>query len=122
MRLLADENQHPLVVARLRAAGFSVEWVRETSAGSSDQQILARPDIGSFVFITYDRDFSDLIFNQGFPAPAAILYTRLDRTEPDDIADRIIALIEDGVAMRHMTSITKDGERIKPFPIGATNG
>ena len=121
MELLADENQHPLVVARLRAAGYRVEWIRESSPGTQDEDILARPDIGSVVLLTYDRDFGDLIFNQGLPAPVAILYTRLSRAEPDQIAARLLALLEGGVATGHMTTITKDGERLKPFPLGASN-
>lgn len=119
MRLLADENQHPKLVARLRAAGYQVEYVRETSAGSDDSEILLRADIGSFVFLTDDRDFGDLIFSQGYPAPLAILYMRLDRVTPDLVADRLLALLATGVAQRHIITITKDSERLKPFPPGA---
>jgi predicted nuclease of predicted toxin-antitoxin system len=120
--LLADENQHPVVVARLRAAGYNVEFIRESSPGAQDKDILARPDIGSVLLLTYDRDFGDLIFNHGLPAPAAILYTRLNRVEPDVIASRLLSLLEAGVTPGHITTITKDGERLKPFPAGASNG
>ena len=90
--------------------------------GASDTSILDRPDIGSLIFLTYDRDFGDLIFNRGFPAPAAVLYTRMNRAEPEPIADRIIAAIEGGLVTGHMITLTKDGERLKPFPIGASHG
>ena len=122
MRLLADENQHPAVIARLRAAGHDVEWIRETSRGVIDEVILERPDIGAFIFVTDDRDFGDLIFNRGYPAPRAILYNRLNRVHPDAIADRLLALIEHGAIEGHILTITKDGERRKPFPTGAENG
>ena len=119
MDLLADENQHPDVVASLRAAGYTVEYIKESSPGAMDEEILARPDIGLLVFITYDRDFGDLIFHQGLPTPAAVLYTRMDRTEPDIIASRLLALLEAGIAPGHITTITKDSARMKPFPAGA---
>ena len=121
MDLLADENQHPAVVARLRAAGFTVEFIRETSPGASDAAILARLDIGAMLLFTYDRDFGDLIFNQGLPAPAAILYTRLSRADPDYVATRLLSLLEAGVATGHMITVTRDGERMKPFPAGANH-
>ena len=121
MKLLADENQHPLVVARLREAGFEVEYVRETSPGAKDEEILARPDIGRLILLTYDRDFGDLIFNRRYPLPSAILYTRLDRKAPEVVANRFISVLEAGVARNYLTTITEDGERTKPFPAGADN-
>ena len=122
MKLLADENQHPLVVARLRDAGFVVEYVRESSPGAKDDEILARSDIGDLVLITYDRDFGDLIFNRAHPQPAAILYTRLDRNTPELVAAKFLEVLEAGLAWNHITTITEDGVRTKPFPTGAENG
>ena len=122
MRVLADENQHPVVVARLRNAGYTVEWIRETSPGSIDEVILQRPDINDFVFITDDRDFGDLIFNRGYPAPRAILYNRLNRAHPDAIADRLLVQLTAGGIDGFLTTITRDGIRTKPFPAGASHG
>jgi predicted nuclease of predicted toxin-antitoxin system len=120
LRLLADENLHPVTVRHLRAAGYDVEWVKQTCPGAQDEDILSRPDIGEFVLVTLDRDFGDLIFRQGFPTPRAILYSRLSRANPQAIADRVATLIERGVAENHMTTITAQGERLKAFP-GAQN-
>ena len=122
MKLLADENQHPVVVARLRAAGHEPEWVRESSPGKKDPDILARSDIGALVLITDDRDFGDLIFNRAYPAPACILYNRQNRADPNLVADRLLALLAGDDLKGHMITITKDGVRSRPFPIGANNG
>jgi predicted nuclease of predicted toxin-antitoxin system len=116
LKLLADENVHPLVVRTLRDGGHDVEWVKETSRGASDADILMRPDIGEMALVTLDRDFGDLIFKRGFPAPRAILYSRLSRARPQAIAERIAAILERGPAERHMTTINARGERTKPFP------
>ena len=121
MHLLADENQHPLVIARLRSAGYNLEAIKETMSGADDIDILLRADIGSLTLITYDRDFGDLIFNYGLPVPAAILYTRLSRADPTSIANRLLTVLAAGVTDGHMTTITKDGERLKPFPPGANH-
>ena len=121
MDLLADENQHPVVIGRLRDAGHSVEAVKETSPGAENEDILARPDISRLVLITYDRDFCDLIFNQGHPSPGALIYTRLSRVEPELIDDRLLAILASGVTPSHITTVTKDGVRLRPFPPGAAD-
>jgi predicted nuclease of predicted toxin-antitoxin system len=118
VELLADENQHPIVVKALRDKGFHVEWVAESTPGAQDEAILARPDISTKMLITYDRDFGDLIFNKGYPTPAAIIYTRLNRARPLEIASQLLALLETGVAAGHMITITEEGLRQKAFPLG----
>ena len=84
-----------------------------------DPEILLRDDMGSLVFVTGDRDFGDLIFNRGYPPPRAILYQRLNRLDPHAIADRLLAVLDRGGFDGHIVTLTKDGERSKPFPSGA---
>ena len=121
MKLLADQNVHRRVVLRLREAGYDVEFILETMPGRLDPDILARPDIGEFVFITGDKGFGDWIFHQGLPRPSAILFSRLPHPQWADTADRLIALLEEGVQPGQMITITKGGERVKPFPLGASD-
>jgi predicted nuclease of predicted toxin-antitoxin system len=87
-----------------------------------DRDILQRPDIAALVLVTHDRDFGDLIFNQGLPAPRAVLYSRLPHRASEETADRLIARLEAGGVAGQMITITKDGFRTKPFPIGGLNG
>jgi predicted nuclease of predicted toxin-antitoxin system len=123
MRLLVDENVHRVVVERLRAAGYETEWIAEKAgAGASDEAILTRPDIGTLTFITYDRDFGELIFKRGLPTPRRIIYSRLGRADPRHMADRILLIIENGALDHHLITITRDGERFKVFPDGANDG
>jgi predicted nuclease of predicted toxin-antitoxin system len=116
LKFLADENVHPLIVRSLRALGHQLEWIKETSPGARDEDILSRKDIADLVLITLDRDFGELIFQQGFPAPRAILYSRLSRAEPQTVVDRLAALVEQGFADHHITTLTAPGERVKAFP------
>ncbi len=119
MRLLADENVHPVVVQRLRLAGYTIEWIAETAPGLTDLQILDRADIGELLLITYDRDFGELIFKQKLPKPLAIIYSRLGRAEPRYIADRIVQMLEASLLNDQIHVIKKDGVRSTPFPYGA---
>ena len=82
---------------------------------------MQRADIGAFILITDDRDFGDLIFNRGYPAPHAILYNRLKRTKPDAIAGHLVLLLARGGFVGQIMTITKDGERMRPFPAGASD-
>ncbi|WP_353204680.1 DUF5615 family PIN-like protein [Sphingomonas sp.] len=122
MKLLADQNVHRRVVLQLREAGYDVEFILETMPGRFDPEILARPDIGSLIFITGDKGFGNWIFNLGLPPPLAILFSRLPHSEWAVTVDRVIAVLERGTMAGQMITITQDGERTKPLPIGAPNG
>lgn len=122
MKLLADQNVHRRVVLRLREAGYDVEFILETMPGRLDPEILARADIGALIFITGDKGFGNWVFNLGLPPPLAILFSRLPHSEWDATADRLIAVLEGGTMAGQMITITQDGERTKPLPIGANNG
>jgi predicted nuclease of predicted toxin-antitoxin system len=121
VKLLADQNVHRRVVRVLREAGFDLEFIQETMPGSADEAILARNDISDFILITGDRDFGDLIFNKGLPQPNAILYSRLPHPEWQNTANRLIAILRNGPSPGYMTTLTKDGERLRSFPLGATH-
>ncbi len=112
---------HPVVVQRLRIAGLEVEWIAETASGLADIQILSRVDIGELIFITYDRDFGDLIFNHDFNRPSAVIYSRLGRAEPRYLADCILQLLEIEQIQGHFHVIKADGIRSTPFPNGTTH-
>jgi predicted nuclease of predicted toxin-antitoxin system len=119
VKLLADENVHSGVIAKLRAAGFEVEAIAETAPGTPDHLILARSDIGVLSLITYDRDFGDLIFNKNRPTPAVLIYSRLGRAEPVFVAERISEVLKGSPMTGHCYVISKDGVRTKPFASGS---
>jgi Domain of unknown function (DUF5615) len=116
LRIIADENVHAGVVAGLRERGHIVESLAETAPGTPDDMILARPDIGSWVLLTYDRDFGELIFNRSMPCPAGIVYNRLNRPKPELLLNRLDALIEVGGIQGQFVVIDPDGERLRPMP------
>jgi predicted nuclease of predicted toxin-antitoxin system len=116
LRILADENVHAGVVAGLRERGHVVEALAETAPGTPDDMILARPDIGSWVLLTYDRDFGELIFNRGMPCPAGVVYSRLERPKPEVLLERLDAVIEAGVIVGQFIVIDSDEERSRPLP------
>jgi predicted nuclease of predicted toxin-antitoxin system len=117
LRILADENVHAGVVAGLRERGHVVEALAETAPGTADDAILARADIGSWVLLTYDRDFGDLIFNRGMPCPAGVVYSRLERPKPEVLLKRLDVLIDSGVILGQFVVIGPDDERSRALPM-----
>ena len=112
---------HPEVVRRLQASGHDVEWIAQTTPGSSDACILSRDDISNLILITYDRDFGDLIFHKNMPRPKAVVFSRLGRVELRYLSDRIATMLADSFSADHIHVLTKDGVHSAPFPAGVSN-
>lgn len=121
MHIIADQNVHRRVVMRLREKGYRVEFIQETMPGRSDEALLSRTDIGEAIFITGDKGFGDWTFNKGLPRPLAIILSRLPHPEWATTAERLLALLEQGIPPHQLITITNQGERTKPFPRGADN-
>ena len=77
MRLLADENIDSLAVAKLRAAGHDVFYVRETSPSAHDPNLLIQATSERRTLLTYDKDFSELVVRRGLPVPFGVILFRL---------------------------------------------
>lgn len=108
-----------MVVSYLRAKGYAVEWVAETTPGMSDAAILARDDIGQLVLVTYDSDFGELIFHRDVPRPLVLIYSRLGRAEPRYVAERIAGILELPPQNDHCYVITKSDHKARAFGTGS---
>jgi Domain of unknown function (DUF5615) len=64
-RLLADENVSRLIVERHRAAGFYVKSIGATTAGASDNVVLAIATGEGRILMTEDRDFGEMVVRSG---------------------------------------------------------
>jgi predicted nuclease of predicted toxin-antitoxin system len=117
MRILADENVSHLVIQRLRARGFEVASIAETSAGASDKHVLAAADADDCILITEDRDFGELIVRQQLPVRGLVLL-ELDRlsnlAEADRVADMISA--HSDKLLGNLVVIEPGRIRVRPLP------
>lgn len=77
MRFLANENFPGDAVARLKAAGHDVTWVRTAAPGSSDEEVLARAAREERIVLTFDEDFGELAWRAGLPATSGVVLFRL---------------------------------------------
>jgi predicted nuclease of predicted toxin-antitoxin system len=91
MKFLADENFPRQAVRTLRENGFSVTSVAEDSAGSTDEDILARCATQELTLLTLDKDFGELVFRKGLPADCGVILFRDDAESPEKFAE--VALV-----------------------------
>ena len=117
MRFLADENVSRLVVERLRAAGFDVASVQETTPGAPDKDILDAADSDDRVLVTEDRDFGELVVRQRLKVRGVILL-ELDRVpsaaEAELVAD--IVRIHANKLTGNLVVVEPARIRVRPLP------
>lgn len=92
-RLLADENVPMATVAALRAGGFHVRAIAEDCSGIADREVLRHACDQARWLVTFDRDYGELIFRHGAPAPPGVVYLRvvpLDPGEPARIVEDVL--------------------------------
>ncbi|MGD0771134.1 MAG: DUF5615 family PIN-like protein [Tepidisphaeraceae bacterium] len=120
MNLLADENFPAPVIAAMRQRGHDVLVVAETMPGASDARVLAVAAEGQRVLLTLDRDYGDLIFHRGTPAPAGVVLFRLTGPRPQDDNRRMMEALERLQEWAgHFTTVTDTMIRSRAFPKNA---
>lgn len=73
LAILADEGVDLQIVERLRAAGYPVRYIAEIAPGLSDQAILTTAAADNLLLLTADKDFGDLVFQQGRTSAGVVL-------------------------------------------------
>src|SRR6185437_11810691 len=95
MNFLADENLPAPVIAELRVRGHDVLAIAETLAGSTDTEVLAKAVDEERLLLTLDRDYGDLIFHHGHPAPTGLILFRLNGANPQEDNIRMLSILEE---------------------------
>jgi predicted nuclease of predicted toxin-antitoxin system len=117
IRFLADENVSRLVVERLRATGFDVSSVRETTPGAPDKDILDAAGSDDRILITEDRDFGELVVRQRLKVRGVILL-ELDRlpnaAEAELVAE--VVRIHGSKLTGNLLVIEPARVRVRPLP------
>ena len=94
-KLLADENIPAKSIDALRAAGYDVLSIRETTPGIADAEVLRLAVAQNLVLVTFDRDYGELIFRQGFEPPPSIVYFRALPASPHEVSATLLSLLSD---------------------------
>jgi len=118
MQFLANENFPLASVRQLRVAGHEVVSVIETSPGAKDSEILAWAARENLIILTFDRDYGELLYRLGRPAPSGIVYFRFDPTTPEEPAEHLLQLLTvRGLSLQEKFTVTERGQvRQRPLP------
>ncbi len=117
--IVADENIALSTVPAPRKAGYQVVSVAEESPSASDEQVLRRACELNARILTFDRDYGDLIFRRGCPAPRAVLYLRFAPRSPDELTAVVLKLFDEsqsGALDGYLVVWARDGIRKRAFP------
>jgi predicted nuclease of predicted toxin-antitoxin system len=116
---LADENFPHASIQPLRDAGYDVATVSPVDRGAPDADVLARARADGRILLTFDRDYGELIFLHGRPAPVGVVYFRTDPAHTTLPATILLALLGDDdleIAGR-FTTVEPDRVRQRPLPM-----
>jgi predicted nuclease of predicted toxin-antitoxin system len=118
MQFLANENFPIASVRRLRQAGHDVAAIVEDSPGAKDPQVLARAAHKGRIALTFDRDYGELIYRRGSPAPIGMIYFRFDPLTPEEPAEHLLRLMVAGVlSLEGKFTVVERGQvRQRPLP------
>lgn len=94
MRFLANENIPLKSIQILQSAGYDILAVALLMPSASDQDVLATAKVEQRIILTFDRDYGELIYSQGLPVPAGVLYLRFTPLNPEEPAQYILTLLQ----------------------------
>lgn len=121
MKLLADVNISPRVVAALRADGFDAVRVTDVMpATSRDEDILAEAARLGAVLVSQDQDFSAILAMTGATRPSHV-NLRVSFVDPDRIARTIAAAVRaapDDLEAGAIITINDVRARVHRLPVG----
>ncbi len=117
IKLLTNENIPLSCVHLLKEMGYDVIHTGFEFPGVTDEDIIQFSELESRTIITFDRDYSDLIFKQGFKPSGGVIFLRINDYAPDELAK----LLSDVLKMKEIrfsnmfTVIDNHGIRQRKF-------
>jgi predicted nuclease of predicted toxin-antitoxin system len=117
MKFLADESFPGAALRALRRRGDDVAWMSEGDAGATDEAVLARSIREQRILLTLDKDFGELVFQQGLPAECGVILFRVDAESPSEFSDIVLAALQARDDWSgFFTVVSRDRVRMRPLP------
>jgi len=92
-RFCVDESTGQAVADHLRARGYDVWSVIESSSGMADREIIHQAYNEKRVLVSNDKDFGELIFRKRIPAVGSILLRLVDESPSNKV--RVVKAVLD---------------------------
>ncbi len=119
--LLLDENMPRSVGRALADAGHDVAFAADSEPAADDRQVLALALAQQRILVTFDADFGDLVYQQGFAAPPAIVYLRMHPIDTAAATEMVLQALAEP-PLDQFVVCTRLGRRLRPLPKPADAG
>lgn len=119
--LLLDENMPRSVGRALADAGHDVAFAADSEPAAEDRQVLALALAQQRILVTFDADFGDLVYQQGFAAPPAIVYLRMHPIDTAAATEMVLQALAEP-PLDQFVVCTRRGRRRRPLPKSASAG
>ena len=92
--------------------------ISESWPGASDRDVLERARREARIVLTFDRDYGELIYLRGLPAPLGLVHLRFTPLSPGHVADVFTGLeaIAGLTLVGRYTVIDQERLRQRPLP------
>jgi predicted nuclease of predicted toxin-antitoxin system len=116
MTFFADEGLDFLVVAALRAQGFTVYYAAELLQGAPDEAIMQMASSYGSILLTKDKDFGEMVIRSQ-QHTAGVVLIRIDRlNDPGKVSYVANVLAKYAAELSsHFTVIQEDKIRFRPL-------
>lgn len=125
MKFLADMGISPKSIAFLRELGFEAFHLNDFGLGKlPDSEILSKAKQESFIVLTHDLDFGDLLAASGDKLPSVIIF-RLRNMKAININSylrTILYLYRENLERGSIISVSERSIRIRESPISFNSG
>lgn len=110
MNLLADESVDKQIVERLRQDGHELLYIAEMEPGITDAVVLERANERTALLLTMDKDFGELVFQEGQLASGGVVLIRLAGLSTDRKADIVSSAFNQyATELLHAFSVVSPG-------------
>jgi predicted nuclease of predicted toxin-antitoxin system len=116
LKFLLDVHIGMAIARALEAQGYQILRAALAHATWTDEELLALAVREDWIIVTEDSDFSDLVYAQGAPPPAAIIYIRCEPAAQPSMVGRILETLASGRLERHMAVVRPANSRYRPLP------
>ena len=118
MRFLIDENVPLLVATALRGLGHDCFVVAEAAPRSLDPDLMAKARREMRVLVTFDGDFSRMIYQELKPAPPGVVYMRSRPEHAKLVAETFVSLFrDDRIDIISRFTLIETGDLVRSMPL-----
>jgi predicted nuclease of predicted toxin-antitoxin system len=112
MIYLADENFPGPAIRLLRERGFDVIWIRESSPGITDEEVILKAIDENRVLLTFDKDFGEMAHVRGLSSSKGVVLFRISTKNPAEASEVIMKVLSsDFEWVGYFSVITASGIR-----------